>query len=39
MENGLPVWVKDKVGSFLVAEIKDSLGKITEEIGQLLRMG
>ena len=35
-EKGLAVKIEDKVGSFLVAVIKESLGKIVEEIGQLL---
>ena len=35
-EKGLAVKIEDKFGSFLVAVIKESLGKIVEEIGQLL---
>ena len=38
-ENGLEVKIEDKVGSFLVAVIKEPLGKIVEEIGQLLMIG
>ena len=39
MENGLPARVLDKDGSFLLAEIRDSLGKRMEASGQFLIIG
>ena len=39
MENGFPVRMEDSGGSFLFAEIRDSLGKILEESGQLPMTG
>ena len=33
------VKIEESVGSFLVAEMRDFLGRITVEIGQLLIMG
>jgi hypothetical protein len=35
----LPVRIEDRVGSFLVAEIRDFLGKIVDDRGQLLMIG
>ena len=35
---GLLVKIEESVGSFLVAEMRDFLGRITVEIGQLLIM-
>ena len=37
--NGLLVKIEESVGSFLVAEMRDFLGRITVETGQLLIMG
>ena len=36
---GLLVKIEESVGSFLVAEMRDCLGQITVETGQLLIMG
>ena len=36
LENGLLVRIEDRLGSFLLADIKDSLGRILEDRGHPL---